>query len=396
MNAPVQADASASLRTRPRVLWVGRMVFSSQFRLREVEIARQLARDIDIFALDCTDAVMSTSRINMRARFLRKPFQVLEEGPLTRFTTRIAFSSGPPLNKLAARFNNARFAEAARHFGCTHVFHANPWSVLPPERNARNYHAHFDLIDDFFGDWPANRLGDARRRFLARAMQRCDTLSACSLTLCDIAEKYSGRKAAYAPNAALRERLENVAPADVEAVKRRYNLHGRFVVGFICNHTVPFDGMEVIVKAWLAAARPDATLLIIGPGSDKFTRTLPETPGIVAVGAVPPDQVAAYFHACDAGVHPFMLVPVCEPALPLNVVEFSVCGKPVLTNPLLELRRQALPNVRFTKADTVEAWTAALRDPASFAPFDQAALRPKLAPLDWAATAAVIRKEMGL
>ncbi len=396
MNAPVPADASASLRTRPRVLWVGRMVFSSQFRLREIEIARQLARDIDIFALDCTDAVMSTGRLNMRARFLRKPFRVLEEGPMTRFTTRIAFSSGPPLNKLAARFNNARFAEAARHFGCTHVFHANPWAVLPPERGARDYHAHFDLIDDFFGDWPANRLGDARRRFLARAMQTCDTLSACSLTLCDIAEKHARRKAAYAPNAALRERFENVSAGEVEAVKRRYNLHGRFVVGFICNHNVGFDGMETIVKAWLAAALPDATLLIVGPGSDKFTRTLPATPGIVAVGAVPPEHVAAYFHACDAGVHPFAMVPVCDAALPLNVVEFSVCGKPVLTNPLLELRRQALPNVRFTAGETVDAWVAALRDPATFAPFDHEALRPKLAPLDWAASAAVIRREMGL
>lgn len=396
MSALAPVQPGNSLATRPRVLWVARMVFSNKFRLREVELAKQLSRDIDIFALDCSEAVLAKGRMSMRSRFIRSPFQVLEEGPLTRFTTRIAFSSGPPLNRLAARFNNGRFEQAARHFGCTHVFHANPWAVSPPPHSERAYHTHFDLIDNFFDEWPANRLGNARRRFLAGAMRHCDTLSACSHLLCDVATKYTGRKAAFAPNGATRADFDRVPPAEITAIRSRFKLEGRFVVGYIGNHTMYSNGMDRIVHGWLKAALPNATLLIVGPDADKLTHTLPATPSIVTVGPVPPEQVSAYFLACDAGVHPYDATPACDVALPLNVIEFSLIGRPMLCTPLRELKRLGWPNLRFASGFSADDWAAALKDAASFASFDNAALQPMLAPYDWGRSAAVIRREMGL
>src|SRR5690606_35294115 len=114
------------------------------------------------------------------------------------------------------------------------------------------------------------------------------------------------------------------------------------------------------------------------------------------IGPVPPEDVPVYFLACDAGVHPYDPQPLTHDATPLNVVEFGLCGKAMLCNPLRELQRMAWPNLRFTSDATPEAWASALADPASFAEFDRAALAGMVQPFDWKLSADVIRREMGL
>jgi glycosyltransferase involved in cell wall biosynthesis len=78
------------------------------------------------------------------------------------------------------------------------------------------------------------------------------------------------------------------------------------------------------------------------------------------------------------------------------VLEFSACNKPVLSNPLREFDRLNLPNVRFTDGAGVRDWQAALADPESFAPFDQAALARAIKPFDWNRSAGLLAGAMGL
>ncbi|MBX3475404.1 MAG: glycosyltransferase [Planctomycetes bacterium] len=386
------------------ILWVGRMLFAPDLRIREVEIARRIAHKTPVFALDRTEAVTVSdnsfiARLAMRRKLAFSRTRVIEQGQVTRFAMPVWPATGPLFNWWAAACNNRRVASAVERFGCGHVFHGNPFFFLPPKPERRRYRVHFDVIDNFYDEWATGIVGRSRRKFLQEAMRRADTLSACSHSLCDYAHRLTGRHAAYAPNGAARANLLDCTPEKAKAVRDRLGLAGRFVVGFIGNHRMAFDGMEMLLDAWLnaRASRPDLALLVVGPGSDRVAgpRGLGPPEGVHCVGPVAPDDVPAYIHACDAGVHPYVPRPVTEDATPLNVVEFSTCGKPMLCNPLRELKRLAWPNLRFAEANPA-AWAAALADPATFGPFDKDALQDAVATFDWSRTVDVIRKEMGL
>lgn len=386
------------------VLWIGRMLFAPDLRVREIEIARRIARQVPVFALDRTEAVTVSdnsfgARLAMRRKLACARTRVIEKGQVTRFAMPVWAATGPMFNRFAAACNNGRVARAAERFGCGHVFHGNPFFFLPPKPERRRYRVHFDVIDNFYDEWATGFVGRSRRKFLQEAMRRADTLSACSHSLCDYAHRLTGRHAAYAPNGAARGNLLDCGPEKAKAVRDRLGLAGRFVVGFIGNHRMAFDGMEMLLDAWLnaRASRPDLALLVVGPGSDRVAgpRRLGPPEGVYCVGPVAPDEVPAYIHACDAGVHPYVPRPVTEDATPLNVVEFSTCGKPMLCNPLRELKRLAWPNLRFAPP-TADEWARALANPATFARFDRPTLAQQVEIFDWEKTADVVRKEMAL
>lgn len=390
-------DVPTSQSSRPRILWVGRMLFSGPLRIREVELASAMADSARLFALDRSDALPRSpqglaGKLATRARLYMGGLQVLEENSILRFRMGVVGANGPLFNRLAAPRNWRRVQSAAHRFQCTHVFLSSPFYFLPPRR--RELKVHFDLVDNFHDEWPDTLIGRARQSFLRDALRNADSLSAASLSLRDHAEGLADRPAAYAPNGAPDSESKD---ADARAIRKQFRLEGRFVVGFICNHDMEFDGKERLVRAFTRArlSRPELALLVVGPGTDKVTN-LAQDAGIVPIGPVSPNEVASYFQACDAGVYPFEIGPAAQYALPLNVLEFSKHCKPVLSMPLKELQRQALPNVRFTVDDSVEAWAAALADPATFAPPDQAALAAAMVPFDWRRSAEIIRQEMGL
>ncbi|MBX3460145.1 MAG: hypothetical protein KF696_09340 [Planctomycetes bacterium] len=374
------------------------MMFAQDIRVREVELARCISQHADVFALDRSDALPRApqglwGKLRMRAKLWACATSVVEDGPLSRFRMRITGATGPVLNRLGAASNLRRLQNALRRFSCSHVFLSSPFFFVPPPKSRRDWHAHFDLVDNFHDEWPDTISGRSRRAFLRDAMRNCDTFSASSLSLCDHAEFLTGRKAAYAPNGVPLERFGRFSNADGARLREAHALSDRFVIGFIGNHNMGFDGKEALARAFVVARRTrlQLALLVVGPGSERLSGD-----GIFAVGPVSPDEVPAYFLACDAGVHPYELRPLTHDATPLNVVEFGIAGRPMLCNPLRELQRLALPHLRFTADASVEAWAAALADPASFPAPDPAALHAAMAPFDWKRSAAIITREMGL
>jgi glycosyltransferase involved in cell wall biosynthesis len=197
-------------------------------------------------------------------------------------------------------------------------------------------------------------------------------------------KRLADREAAYIPNAAPVAAIRATPGASVATIREKYELEGKFTIGFIANHTMPFDGMERLVRGFVIArqTRPALRLLIVGPGGERALKYGADN-GVIVAGAVPPEEVGAWFLACDAGAHPQDLSPVTHDAMALNVLEFSASGKPVLSNPLREFQRLALPNIRFTRDDSVQAWAEALSEPASFAPFDAAVLHATIQDFDW-------------
>jgi glycosyltransferase involved in cell wall biosynthesis len=387
------------------VLWIGRMIFVPDLRVREVELARHVATRAPVFALDRSDALPAkdrslAGRVRLRWRLRMTEVGVIEEGAMTRFRMPLWAANGPVFNRMAAALNERRIAGLVRKFGCAAVYHSSPFYFMPELPIRRPYHVHFDLIDNFYDEWSGQTLlGRTRRAFLREAMRRSDTLSACSLSLCERARELTGKETLHAPNGAARAELLACPPHRAQHVREKLGLQGRYVVGFICNHEVHFDGMEMLLDAWAQAfaRRPDLALMIVGRGSDRLvgSRGLGPREGVHVVGPVPSAEVAAYFHACDAGLMPFRLLPVTHDALPINVVEFSTCCKPVLCNPLRELKRLAWPNLNFVEPDA-SAWAAALANPNAFAPFDRAALTEMVSVCDWEKSAEALCGTMGI
>jgi glycosyltransferase involved in cell wall biosynthesis len=382
------------------LLWIGRMIFGRGYRVREIELAARLSRHARVFAVDHTDHLAGlrpslAAKLRMRLALFRSPLEVLQDGPVTRFRMPVAAATGPTWSKTAAAWNERRLRSALQRFGCGTVYLSTPFFFMPAVK--RDYRLHFDVIDNFHDQWPDTRVGRARRSFHAEVLRRADSVSASSLQLCDYVQRLAGRSAVYVPNGADLAALKAVPRHEAEAIRARVGLQNRFVIGFIGNHTMPFYGLERLVRAFVGARarRPELALLVVGPdGNRALEYCSGEADGVYVVGPVVPEQVGAYFHACDAGAHPYDPRPQTHDAMALNVIEFSACGKPVLSNPLREFERLNLPNMRFTPDESVEAWTVALADPASFSPFDSGALSRAIAEFDWDKSAAKLMTAM--
>ena len=378
------------------------MMFGENYRVRETELATRLAQHAAVFALDHTTALRGLrptigEKLRLRVDLLRAPFEVLSEGPVTRFRMPITAATGPALNEAGAALNERRLIEALKRFDCSTAYVSTPFFFLPSKQ--RSYRFHFDVVDNFHDAWPSTRVGRARREFHIEAMRRADSISASSLQLCDYVQRLADRQAVYIPNGVPAAQIRAVDQKDVEAIRTRFKLDGRFTVGFIANHSMPFDGMERLVRAHVIARkqRPELALLVVGPGAERaleFSKGEPD--GVLVAGAVPPEQVAAWFAACDAGAHPQDISPLTHDAMAMNPLEFSAAGKPVLSNPLKEFQRLALPNIRFTEDDGVAAWADALAATSTFAAFDAHSLQSAIEPFDWNRSADALAGVLGV
>lgn len=370
------------------------MRFAPDLRLRECELARELASRGPIFALDRSDALPLqplglTGKLAMRWKLSRCRFEILETGPVTRFRAPISASTGPPLHRISARRNEARVCQWLERFDCERVFHSSPFFFMPAKKRA--VPCHFDLVDNFFDDWPETRVGSARRQFLHDAMARCDTLSACSLQLCDRVQERLKRRPEFVPNGADLDAIAAWPKARVEALRQRLGLGGRHVAVYVGNHLAAFSGMDMLLKAFAAARKhdPKLALVIVGPGEAP-----PRIEGVTSVGAVAASEVWDYFHLADLGVLPFSPCRLTHDALPLKVLEFGAASKPMLATPLEELKRHDFPHVRFADFDAA-VWEEALLSSNTWnAP--GAGLQAALQPFSWQSAAVKLEAAMGL
>lgn len=386
------------------VLWIARMRFLKDLRIREVELARGVSRRARVIALDRSettgwDRPELSSKLRMRWEMLRGGWARWDSDGFARFRMPVVVATGPIMNRAAAWLNERRIVQALERFGCGTVFHSNPFLFLPPAAGSRSYRVHFDLVDNFFDGWPDSRVGLSRKRFLRDAMLRADSLSAISHCLCDRVEEFIGRRPAYVPNGAALEEIKAWPPERSAAVRARHALQGKLALAYIGNHVEDYDGTEMLVEAFLRArdTRPELALLLIGPGADRVprARNLGISQGVHVIGPVPTDEVWDYFQAADLGLLAFLLEPATHHSMPLKVLEFGAAGKPVLATPLHELKRLNLPHVRFATYDS-EAWRRALLDDATYAKPDRALLDASLRDFSWDLATEALLKVMGL
>lgn len=370
-------DAETRLRrtnARPRLLVVPHL-YADDVAVREIELARRLTEFFDVLCLRWSDAVHveAASAPGRRwkqfqtaagAVFARQQFsegsdgvRVLRVPVLQPILLHRALGSRRAL-AWSQRFNRRILEGVIREYGITHVLLATDKFGLPAGPRVKIF---YDVVDWFPEEKATAEQMQFTRSRLEAIAQRADGIFAVSEPLSEKLEKDYGLAVVPLPNGADLAALRFVDPARVAAVRRRWGLDGKFVVGYIGNHG-PFTGVDFAVRAFQALRKkmPDAVLLVVGPAEHwRDLLQAQREAGVIWTGPVAPAEVAAYFQALDVGILAQEKSLGTEMAFQIKIVEYTACRKLVVSTPLRTWQKLAWPSILLTELQE-EAWAAAL------------------------------------
>src|SRR5919199_1717610 len=112
----------------------------------------------------------------------------------------------------------------------------------------------------------------------------------------------------------------------------------------------------------LAAARPDASLVMVGPVVKVEWGMLPQAPNIHWLGQRAYDELPAYVKAFDVCLMPFALNEATEYINPTKTLEYMAAGKPIVSTAVADVVRNFTPVVRIARS--ADAFVAAVGEEA--------------------------------
>ncbi len=389
-----------SAHPKPRLLVVPHL-YAENVSVREIELARRLTTSFEVFCLKWDDAlhVDASSALGRRARQVGVAVAAavaprrLEPSP-----DAVTYVNVPVLQPIllrrivgdaraqavAQRRNLRVLQNVLRECSVTHLLLASEAFGIPRRREPKLF---FDLVDWFPEESSTPAQLAAVRARLQEIARRAQAIFAVSEPLAEKLAAECGIAAVPLPNGADLGRLRRVNDAQIAALRQRWGLQGKFVLGYIGNHG-PYTGVDFVVRVLRELRRrmPDAVLFLVGPA--EHWRSLLDAArmeGVVAAGPIPPAEIAAYFNAMDVGILAQENTAGTTYAFQIKNVEYSACRKFVVSTPLRTWQRLAWPNVLLADL-RVPDWLAAI-ERARVSRW-QPAWDSYVAPYDWSALAA--------
>lgn len=337
------------------------------YKLRELELARAMATNTEVYYLDFS--LPDASSANGWIRVVKRHAHALRIMTLPHGVKRDASGvwmvSGP--HRLvgphsALWHHNGLFVrELVERYKITHVLNASFRHF--PTWHLENAVTGYDLVDDHTHIC-VKKNRPFVEEFVSRHVRDSDAVLTISHQLSREIHSRYGKAAHVVPNGANPVVLETQDEKALSLLRRSLGLSDKErVIGFIGNHG-SWSGMQLLLESFekLHGQHPDARLMVVGPGCEvDRLRSSGFPTGVVVTGAIPPERVHLYFQISDIGVVPFDLCPFTDNALPIKVLEFGFAKKIVLSTPLKELKEIALPHVRFA-APNAESWAAGMSE----------------------------------
>jgi len=364
----------ADRRTRPKLLVVPH-VCARDVSVREVELARRLTQQFNVHCLWWDDALHIDGQPSISRRwkqFMTATRSAFASPRVELNSDTITYLHAPILQplllqKIIGRRQALRFARqsnavqlqrvVAAH-GITHILLSALTFGVSGISGADTF---IDLVD-----WiPEENLPpeeiEALRDHLRRAATNLQGFFTVSEPLAEKLHDECAIKAVPVPNGADLHTLRAVPPGRIAALRQRFGLQDRYVIGYIVNHG-SFTGVDFVVKVFeqVRQRMPDAALLIVGPA--EYWRPLLEAwrdRGVVWVGPVETAEVSTYFHAIDIGVLAQEKSKGTEYAFQIKNVEYTACRKFVVSTPLLTWERLRWPNILLTDLK-IDNWVDAI------------------------------------
>jgi glycosyltransferase involved in cell wall biosynthesis len=239
----------------------------------------------------------------------------------------------------AARWINQRLLAGSLRRACRKLGFQKPitWSFVPSSADVAGslgerlvvYHC-VDEYSQFTGTDKAAIL-DMERRL----MERADLVVVSSSRLYETKVRHNrntvlvthGVDVAHFRKACLKE---TARPEDCAGLRRP-------VIGFF---GLIADWVDLEIIRYLAAARPEWSLLLIGEVQTD-TSALRALPNVHILGRRPYQSLPAYCKAFDIAILPFVVNELTLAANPLKLREYLAAGLPVVATPLPEVQKLA-------------------------------------------------------
>ena len=362
-------------RSLPRLLVVPH-IYAEDIRIRDIEFARRLTCRFEVFCLKWKDAlhVDCASPFTRRWRqfcygiqslvanrgselkpdgitYLQTP--ILQPVLIHRFVgTKTAWS-------VAKAFNTRQLIATIRKEGITHVLLASGKFSLPQVKGVR---ISYDIVDWFPEETASAAELESARASIDQIGKDASTVFTVSDPLGEKLRETYGINSVVLPNGVDVKAYRTVTRGQVEAVRRRWGLNGKFVIGYVGNHNGAFTGVDFLMEVFRGVRErfSDAVLLIVGP-ADYWTASAAAVgcPDVVFSGQVDPRAIPAYVHAFDLGVLAQEKSSGTEFAFQIKVVEYTACRKHVISTPLRVWERLNWPNVALVER-RCEDWVEAI------------------------------------
>jgi glycosyltransferase involved in cell wall biosynthesis len=131
-------------------------------------------------------------------------------------------------------------------------------------------------------------------------------------------------------------------PADLDAIRRPR-------LGYV---GVIDERLDYELIARLAAARPDCSVVMIGPVVKVDPAKLPHAPNIHYLGARPYEQLPAYLSGFSVCLMPFAMNEASAFINPTKTLEYLATGKPVVSTPVRDVVRLFSEVVTIAEGDS--------------------------------------------
>jgi glycosyltransferase involved in cell wall biosynthesis len=371
-GAVMSAENRKTSAARNSRLLVVPHIPATDIRVREIELARCLKNHFEsVFCLEWSDALHDLSGGPVLRRWRQATRAI---GAMTtpvgkpRIRDGIRHVNVPVLQPIllrrligdeaalgiSRRVNIRCLNRLVKELGITHVLLATSIFGVPTAPRVETF---FDFVDWFPEESASATQMSSQSRDMRWLASRVQGLFAVSEPLARKLRRDYGIDCAPLPNGTDIRGLRSVPQSEIDRIRARWDVGGKFVVGVIGNHGdyVPLD-FAVRVFRRLRARMPDAALWIVGP-AEIWRSRLEDEPGVIFTGQVPPEEVSAFFQAIDLGLLVQERNAGTEYAFQIKVVEYTACRKFVIAPPFETWRRLSWPNVRLLDFDP-DAWAA--------------------------------------
>jgi glycosyltransferase involved in cell wall biosynthesis len=365
--------AASSNSTKPRLLVIPH-IYAENIRIRDIEFARKMTDFFDVYCLKWRDATNVDDRRPFRRRlkqfsagvrsFLKSTSVSTENSGITLVEMPILqpiilrrICGDKRANSIALSFNSRRLTKLISRLGISHVLSSNPFFELPSDNGLRKF---YDVVDWYPEETSPPQQLQTARKLMERVRDQYDGAFVVSELLADKLKAEYELNSIFIPNGADLDALRQISPDKIDAVRTRWGLKDKYVIGYAGNHG-SFTGVDFVVEVFRRVVQriPNAVLLIIGPADYWLNKIGDSAPGVIFTGAIPPSEMAAYYQALDLGVLAKEKTLGTEFMFPLKIVEYTACRKLVISTPLLTLQRLNWPNVWLRDLD-VNTWADAI------------------------------------
>ncbi len=142
----------------------------------------------------------------------------------------------------------------------------------------------------------------------------------------------------YIPNGIDMDRFQSVNNETVKEIRRIHSPGNYGVIGYIGSINSPTHPAGLLIDIFVKVRQvlPNSILLIIGGGKDYFKvksqiKDLNLEENIHLTGHIPPEEVPAYYRACDVIVEPVYDDYASQARSPLKLFESWISGVPFVT-----------------------------------------------------------------